>query len=284
MRRAILSAHPELAGAAFSIAGKGWHSLAVEVGGDLIFKFPEGEEAEAALRREASLLAAARPYLTMPVPRMRLHEGPRLFSEHSKLPGTTLLAAGYARLGEAARERLAGDLALFFAELHALDPAAMKAAGAAPVGVWDTGDATLAPVWPLLPEPVAAQARAALDAYRALGPDPLGERYGFFDAHGWNMAFDARRERLNGIFDFADSGFGPVHREFAPVSLIAPDLTARTIRAYQAVAGRALDPTRIFVTTAAMRLSELAGEIQTGGAVGWTRDLVIDWFAQTAVG
>ena len=283
MRRAILSVHPELADSAFSVAGKGWDSLAIEVGGHLIFKFPEGEEAKAALRREASLLAAAGPHLTMPVPRMRLHEGPPLFSEHAKLPGTTLLAAGYARLGVAARQRLADDLALFFAELHALDPAAMRAAGALAVGEWDTADATLEPVWPLLPADVATQARAALDAYRALGPDPLGECYGFFDAHGWNMAFDPERERLDGIFDFADSGFGPVHREFAPVSLIDPDLTARTIRAYEAATGRAPDPGRIFLITAAMRLSELAGEIGMGGAVGWTRDLVIDWFAQTEI-
>ena len=52
-------------------------------------------------------IAAARPKLTLPVPRMRLHDGPPLFSEHAKLPGATLPAAGYARLGEAARGRLA---------------------------------------------------------------------------------------------------------------------------------------------------------------------------------
>lgn len=283
LRRAILAARPELAGAAFSVAGRGWHSLALDVDGRLIFKFPEGEEAHSALRREARLLAAVRPCLTLPVPRMTLHEGPPLFSEHAKLPGGTLLRAGYGRLGEAARDRLAADLALFFAELHALDPAAMREAGALPVGVWDTGDETLAPVWDMLPPDCAAQARTALGAWRALGPDPLGECYGFFDAHGWNMAFDIGAGRLNGLFDFADSGFGPVHREFAPVSLVDPDLAARTIRAYERLTGREIDRHRVFVVTAAMRLSELAGEIETRGNVGWTRELVIDWFAQTAV-
>lgn len=283
MRRAILSAYPELADATFSVAGKGWHSLAVDAGGRLIFKFPEGGEAEAALRREVLLLAAAGPHLTLPVPRMTLHEGPPLFSAHDKLPGGTLERDAYRRLPDAAKDRLADDLAIFFAELHALDPAVMRDAGALPVGAWDTGDETLAPVWPLLPPDCVAQARAALDAYRALGPDPLGERYGFFDAHGWNMAFDAGRQRLNGIFDFADSGFGPVHREFAPVSLIDPDLTARTAAAYERGTGNRLDRRRIFLLTAAMRLSELAGEIAARGNVEWVRDLVIDWFSQTAV-
>ena len=45
----------------------------------------------------------------------------------------------------------------------------------------------------------------------AMPPDPLGTVYGFFDGHGWNMAFDHARGRLNGIFDFGDSGFGPLH-------------------------------------------------------------------------
>ncbi|MCO5148331.1 MAG: aminoglycoside phosphotransferase family protein, partial [Aquamicrobium sp.] len=236
------------------------------------------------MRREARLLAAVAPHLALPVPRMTLHEGPPLFSAHAKLPGETLLPDGYRRLGVAARDRLADDLALFFAQLHAFDPAEMLAAGALPVGVWDTRDGTLEPVWDLLPPACRIQARAALDAYRALRADPLGERYGFFDAHGWNMAFDAERGVLNGIFDFADSGIGPVHREFAPVSLIDPDLTARTIRAYERLTGRAVERRRVFLHTAAMRLSELAGEIETGGAVDWTRDLVLDWFSQRAVG
>lgn len=283
MRRAIIEVHPALAGSDFAVAGKGWHSLAVEVDGRLIFKFPDGEEAEAALRREARLLAAVRPHLTLPVPRMALHTAPRLFSEHEKLPGGTLERAGYLRLRDAAKGRLAEDVATFLAELHAIDPAGMRDAGALPVAAWDTRDETLAPIWSLLPKDVAADAQAALRAYRDLGPDPLGERYGFFDAHDWNMAFDVGRGRLNGIFDFADSGFGPVHREFAPVSLVDPDLAARTVVAYERLAGRSLDRRRIFLQTAAIRLSELAGEAGAGGDIDWVRDLVLDWFSQRAI-
>ena len=44
----------------------------------------------------------------------------------------------------------------------------------------DTGDATLAPAWPLLPEHLRKPAQSAIADYRALPPDPLGEVYGFF--------------------------------------------------------------------------------------------------------
>jgi aminoglycoside phosphotransferase (APT) family kinase protein len=264
----------------FTVAGRGWHSIAVDVGGRFIAKFPEGAEAEEALRREASLLSAVRPRLTMAVPDMTIHEGPPLFSLHGKLPGGTLDGEGYARLDEEARRRLADDVALFLAELHAIEPAVMREAGAGPVGWWDTEEATLASVWPLLPEHIRGPAQAAVADYRRLSPDPLGEVYGFFDAHGWNMAFDHREGRLKGIFDFADSGFGPPHREFVQISLIAPELAARTVEAYEARTGRALDRRRIFLLTAAMRLSELAGAIETGEHVEGIRGFVIDWFEQ----
>ena len=205
---------PPFASMSFTIAGRGWHSLAVDIGGHFIAKFPEGEEAEEALRREAPLLAAVRPRLSMAVPDMTIHEGPPLFSLHPKLPGATLERDGYRRLDDDARRRLADDIALFLAELHAIDPQIMRTAGALPVGWWDTGDgnarASLAAVagasWQ-----AGAQRDRRLPGFRH---DPLGEVYGFFDAHGWNMAFDHREGRLKGIFDFADLGFGPPHREF----------------------------------------------------------------------
>lgn len=264
----------------FTVAGRGWHSIAVDIGDRFIAKFPEGAEAEGALRREAALLAAVRPRLTMATPDMTVHEGPPLFSLHGKLPGGTLDRDGYKRLDEEARQRLADDIALFLAELHAIDPAIMRDAGALDVGWWDTGEATLAPVWPLLPEPIRGPAQAAAADYRRLPPDPLGEVYGFFDAHGWNMAFDHGEGRLRGIFDFADSGFGPPHREFVQLSLIAPELAARTAEVYEARTGKVLDRRRIFLLTAAMRLSELAGALETGEHVDGIRSYVVEWFEQ----
>lgn len=258
--------------------GRGWHSVAIDIGGQFIAKFPAGSEAEEALRREARLLGAARPFLTTPVPDMTLHEGPPLFSLHAKLPGRPLERADYARLDEHDRDRLAHDLVRFLVELHAIDPAVMREAGAAPIEVWDTSETTLAPIWPLLPAAMRMRARDAMDEYRSLRPDPGGEVYGFFDAHGWNLAFDHEAGRLEGIFDFADSGFGPIHREFVQISLIDADLAARTADAYEGLTGRRLERRRIFLLTAAQRLSELAGAMETGEHVAGIQEYVTEWF------
>lgn len=130
LRQAIVAAFPDLAGADFSVAGLGWHSLAVEADGRLIFKFPQGAEAEQALLREARLMGAVRPFVTMPIPDMSIHRGPPLFSWHGKLPGRTLEQPAYASLGEKARNRLADDIATFFSQLHVIPPKVMHDAPA----------------------------------------------------------------------------------------------------------------------------------------------------------
>lgn len=259
LRAAILRHFPELAGAQFRLHTRGFHSIAVDADDRLIFKFPRSEEAAQALRREAGLLAVLRPRLGMPVPDLTLIEEPTLFSRHAKLAGDHLLSADYARLPEAARATLAQDIARFYAELHALDHGLMRQAGALPVGGWLPADAILREAWPVLPPPLRTLAQRTLADWASLPQDPAGLTYGFFDGHGWNMAFDHQAQRLKGIYDFADSGFGPLHQEFIYTSFISLDLTTRIVTAYEQITQRRLDRARIHLATGAFWLSELGG-------------------------
>jgi aminoglycoside phosphotransferase (APT) family kinase protein len=187
-----------------------------------------------------------------------LFEHPRLYSRHHKLKGEHLLTADYDRLPDEDRQHLAQAMAQFFAELHGLDPAVMAAAGATPLDGWPAPDYILTRAVPRLPLEQRARAEATLAAWQALSPDPHGTIYGFFDGHGWNMAFDHQRKRLNGIYDFADSGFGPLHQEFVYPSLVSADLTARIADAYEARTGRMLDRGRINLLTGILHLTEIA--------------------------
>lgn len=257
-RGAILAVHPHLSNADFRLLPGGWHSRAIAADERLVFKFPQGAEAEAALRREATILAAVRPHLTIPVPDLHLHEGPPLFSEHAIIPGEHLETAHYEALPEAARQALGERLARFYAELHGLDRSAMQTAGAQPVERWLDAGTIAARAMPLLPAALHALVEETLAGWRGLTPDPHGEIYGFFDGHGWNMAFDHAAGHLNGIYDFADSGFGPLHQDFIYSTFVSPDLTARIVGSYERLTGRALDRARIRLLTGVHRLSELA--------------------------
>ncbi|MGE0241906.1 MAG: phosphotransferase family protein [Parvibaculaceae bacterium] len=255
----IIVAHfPDLAHARFTLLPPGWHSTAVDVDDDWVFKFPRGEDAERALRKEASLLAAVRPHIAMPVPELSLIAGPPLFSRHRKLKGEHLIAADYAHLPERARSGLAAALARFYADLHGLDTTRMTAAGAAAIRPWLAPDDILRKAWPILPAKLRAPTERSVTAWRELAPDPYGTIYGFFDGHGWNMAFDHATRRLNGVYDFADSGLGPLHQDFIYSNFISRDLTSRIIAGYEHTTGRLLDHRRIVLLTTIHRLSELA--------------------------
>lgn len=258
LRSTILATFPDLAGSTFTLATAGWHSTAVDVDDRLIFKFPRHAVAEKALIKEVSLLSLIRPEVSMAVPGLELHEGPPLFSMHRKLKGEHLVANDYDRLTEGERRQLGRDLGQFYAQLHRLDDDQMAAAGAGPVEPWQTVESIRSKALPALAADLRALAAETVSSFERLGPDPHGTTYGFFDGHGWNMAFDHRERRLNGIYDFADSGIGPLHREFIYSNFISPDLTARIVEAYEELTGLALDRQRIAVLTGMHRLSELA--------------------------
>jgi aminoglycoside phosphotransferase (APT) family kinase protein len=255
----------------------GWDCIAVDAGDRLIFKFPRDDEVAQSLTREAKLLEVIRPAVTLPVPGLIVDPGPPLFSRHDKLRGEHLVTAGYERLPEAARDRLAADIAQFYAELHALDDRRMAEAGAAVIRPWLAPERILETALPLLPEGLRPRAARMITAWTRLPPDPHGTTYGFFDGRGWNMAFDAERQRLNGIYDFGDSGFGALHQEFIYTNFISPDLTARSVAAYERVTGRHLDRERIALLTAVHRLSELAEVSASHPLAPLVHDYAVAW-------
>lgn len=277
LRPLVVARFPDLADASFTLLAAGWDSVALDVDDRLIFKFPRSEVAAAALRREARFLDIIRPVVSMPVPALVLYETPRLFSRHAKLSGDHLVTAEYDALPVPQRNELAGAMALFYSQIHSLPTKTMADAGAKPIGSWLDPEAILHGALPLLPAPAQDQARRIVSAWQALPPDPYGEIYGFFDGHGWNMAFDHAAGRLNGIYDFADSGFGDLQQDFVYGNFISRDLTARTITAYEEITGKAIDRERVEVLSGVLRLSELAEQADDLEHRDWLVNAVLTW-------
>jgi aminoglycoside phosphotransferase (APT) family kinase protein len=276
-RRAIIAKFPDLAGADFTVMDAGWDSLAIDADDRLMFKFPKHQDAEARLRREVRFLEIVRPNVSMPVPDIRLHEGPPVFSSHLKLRGAHLLADGYARLSDASRRNIAEKLALFYAELHGISPSLMAAAGALPLPPWQRAQDILEKALPHIAPEHHAWARETLKAWTSLAEDPYGTVFGFYDGHGWNMAFDHERGVLNGIYDFADAGLGPLHQDFIYSSFIDEDLTLRIIGGYERITGKIIDRRRVDILTAVYRLHELADNARDPKQIPHSRGNVEAW-------
>lgn len=260
LRAVIVERFPELAEGQFTLLAEGWDSVAVDVDDRLIFKFPRHARGEEALRREVGILGLVRATVGLPVPSLVLFDSPITFSRHEKIAGEHLLPAQYDALDERAKQALGEALGQFYAELHTIEPTRAIAAGAQPVDEWLGADDILRLVRPVLPSDLLPFAEKAMAKWRNLEADPYGDIYGFFDGHGWNMAFDHATNRLNGIYDFADSGIGQLHREFVYSSLVSPDLTPRIIASYERHSGKVIDRERVDILTATHWLWELAAE------------------------
>jgi aminoglycoside phosphotransferase len=246
----------DLEGAPYEVLGEGWDSVALDVAGEWIFKFPRSADAEASLLREAGFLDAIAGRVRMNVPQLIVHDrGDRPFSQHRKIAGEHLLAEGYRKLTEEHRDRLARQLAELYVDLHAIPIGVMVEAGAEPV------DAFPSPEWieerlGRLPAHLQAYGRDVIARWREEIARPADLVFGQFDGHGWNMAFDHASGTLNGVFDFADAGIGERHRDFALPNLIDPDLTGRVIAHYADLTGIAIDPARVDLNTAVQRFWE----------------------------
>ena len=253
-RAAVRAVRPDLADVPMVLHTRGWDSNAVEAG-DTIFKFPKHAEAPARLRREARFLALIAPRVPLAVPRMKLHETPRLFSEHVMIRGEIIETASYDVLSDAQKQAMAETLAEFYAALHAIPVSEAIAAGAEPKPEWPDAAAVL-PALHELPEPVRDFARHVFAAYLELPHEE--EIFGYFDGHGWNMAFDHERGVLNGVYDFADAAIGPRTREFTYSSLTSPDLTERLISAYENQTGIAIDRRVVAIRMSVQNFAEFA--------------------------
>jgi hypothetical protein len=261
---AILAQHdPSLAGVSFEVSTTGWDSVAL-IGGGMVFKFPRHAQAAERLKREARVLAILRPRLRMRLPDMVVHEASnQLFSAHAFISGEHLAPDRYGDLTQTARADLATGLAVFFADVHAIDQSLFRDAGVNALPAWPDVETVRRVALPLLPAEVRARFAALVDAYAALPPDPLGDTFGMFDCHGWNMAFDHQAQRLNGLYDFGDSGFGAVHLDFMTVGKIAHDLALRVADGYERVTGRSLDRRRIAILTGMNRILEVMENADT---------------------
>lgn len=281
LRATVVSVLPEFETSTLTILNEGWDCVGVDADGLWIFKFPRHAAAEERLRREARILSMVRSHVEMPVPEMVLYEAPQLFSCHRKLPGESLETKDYLPLSEAQRDSVAEKMAGLYAALHAIPKAEARAAGAVQVDTWMAPD-QVALCGPYLPPTLVARLTETVAAFKSsLALEAREIVYGYFDGHGWNMAFDKASGTLNGVYDFADSGFGARHRDLSYSNWISRDLTLRIISRYERLTGLSIDRERVMLYSQMLRFVEFAEAAPGRDDVADRLAAIESWFADT---
>jgi aminoglycoside phosphotransferase (APT) family kinase protein len=229
----------------------GANSITFEIDGRFIARFPKNQDVLDKLTRETRVLDFLHGKTSLAIPRVTYFEGEYPFSLHTKILGGFLREEDYSSLTEGDKNIFAEQIAEFLSQLHGI-PLAEVAPLALPV--WNRFDAfpgsdvildVLAQDTALTPEEKDFL-RAFCVRYFSAPAEASDVVFGHCDIMPKNLAYDYRRRRINGIYDFGDSGLVRYAFEFNQMALDWPfDAMRRVAVLYDALTGRQTGMARI---------------------------------------
>lgn len=235
--------------------GEGCDSVAFEVNGKFVFRFPKRSDVEEQFAIEARLLPALAPALPLPIPAFCFFGQPtpafpRRFVGYPKLPGRPAILLDPA---EILPLQLASTLGHFLSSLHAFPVEHAKAAGVPEPSLTSLIDevrqdalddlATVARVAPHLPiaelRDRLATAPGAASPVRVLVHDDLAAEH---------VLVDARAHEVTGVIDWSDAAISEPAVDFAGMFHWGGDRFAEAVlAAYRGPIDGALRPRARFM-------------------------------------
>jgi aminoglycoside phosphotransferase (APT) family kinase protein len=214
---------PTLAPAHVSRLGEGCDSLAFEVNGEWVFRFPKSDEVARQLEIEARLLPVLGEQLRVAIPLFRFHGHPspgfgRPFAGYRRLPGEPAIRLDAPA---AAMDRLVAPLAAFLSALHAFPLDAALRAGV-PVQRLDEVLAEIrADAVSDLARVVEAEPSAPIDDWRRFidaGADAPTRSPGALvhnDFAAEHVLLDRDTQAITGVIDWSDAAISDPVVDFA---------------------------------------------------------------------
>ena len=265
----VLPHLPDGIGPAFTVT-KGYEFHVLDFGSHIV-RLPGPEGAFGDLVREAAFCRLL-PNGKLETPDLTISYGDYPFSWHPKLLGETFMPDHYQAMDEARKDQTASDIADLFVAMHNLPPDQVRKAGIGAVYDFFPRDAMIG-LQDILADDLKDQFEKAMADWSDLTVEDTDLVPGHFDVHGWNMAFDAKAQRVAGVFDFADCGIGDRAREFSPLNGVSADLTRRVMDHYQARTGLAVSWERVCLYTLLYEYDDLfASDVEGPALIDRGRD------------
>ena len=215
--RILTRQFPELAPVNVAYLGAGMDSVAFEVNGCWVFRFPMRKVVERQLLVERALLPVLAPRLSLPVPAFTYLGQPDAdfamhFVGYEKLPGRPAVEIDPSRT---AFDRLAEQIGPFLSSIHAFPVAEAKRLGAATSRIEDHFDEVrasalettriLSESMPTLPADGVTRYLERLEQL-AMAPWPLTLTH--YDLAAEHILLDETGARVTGVIDWGDVSIG----------------------------------------------------------------------------
>jgi aminoglycoside phosphotransferase (APT) family kinase protein len=204
---------PELAPARVAYLGAGMDSVAFEVNGRWVFRFPTRSAVERQLLVERALLPALATALPVAIPSFEFHgapdvDFPRHFEGYAKLPGVPAVKIESRKIDFAAIARQLGE---FLTALHRFPVSGALRLGAETSRMEDYFDEVRASALDILP--VVGRVASAdlidrvqryLESLRALSAAPWPLVLTHHDLHAEHVLLDETGDQVTGVIDWGD--------------------------------------------------------------------------------
>lgn len=207
-----------------------YNSFAYCLDDKYILRFPKHEKAKQKLIKEHEVLDFLKNKTSLNIPQTALIRQDYLCILHRKIPGENISQAELSELSPRQYDQFCADIALFMFQLHSLTDEISKNIS---LNFWERFNQY--PRSEIInqyfqPLDIFSDAeRLFIDKF--LNTFQLEEinpiiKFGHFDIMSKNLAFDNKKQILNGIYDFGDCGIGNILHDFSQIAL---DFNIKTI-------------------------------------------------------
>lgn len=216
---------------------EGCNTFGYEINKDYIVRFALNEKSLDKLKKEKKVLDYLEGKISIQIPKTEIFSGKHPFSIHRKILGGNLLEEDFLKLSNLEKDKLAYDLSLFFSEMHSIPIKNLKHLE---LSYWDRYERVF-PNKEIIVNTIRKTNELGLIVKNFILEfvevyfDNEGNKknvFGHFDVMSKNLAFDLKKNKLNGIFDFGDCGIGGYLYDFSQIDF-GLDLWKRMKRDYE---------------------------------------------------
>lgn len=225
----------------------GWDNFVVEVNKEYIFRFPKNKDFS--LDNEVKILKSLKDRITLDIPVYEYIGKGSLFVGYKKIVGSPLSLNAIKLLDSKSRSILEKDIATFLYEFHsALPIKKTKSLGLKKDShYWRPLVIKKKVIGKLKNQDLSDFIEMILGRYLDANQDNSDLVVAYNDLHGNNLAFDKKKMKLKGIFDFSDVAIENVAREFCSLFSLDQKLAIGIIKKYEKLSGRSVKLEQVFI-------------------------------------
>lgn len=257
IKQVIVADYPDFKIKTIKSLKSGWDNFVFEINGKYIFRFPKNNDFN--LDGEIKVLKYLKGKITTKIPDYKYIGRKIRYVGYAKIMGSSLTIKLLKSLSKSEKKMLARSLARFLFEFHAALPLKKVKEFNIKGGSfkWRVNVINRLLLKKLKDRKLLKLIQDSLRIYlKSKKHQKVIIAYN--DLHGENIAYDEKKRKLNGVFDFSDTAVSDINIELSCLFPLDECLNLEVINQYQKLSGRKIDLKIVLADAVIIQASILA--------------------------